>query len=329
VTARLAAFVTPGRSIDQAVERVLVAERLGYETVFDTHIASRDGLMVLAAYAQATSRIKLGTGVLPCFPRHPVSLAIEAATLDEMSGGRLILGIGPSHQITMENWYGIKMHKPLTRMKEYVSILRQIFTGGSAQLSGEFYQVSYAFLGYEARKDLPIMVSALAPNMLRWAGEATEGTILWGCLPTYIRETVTPTLRAGAEAAGRSPDDVDIVAAIPTALTTNVESAYEAFRKDFFTYMMLPFYRRAIAGAGYEAEIEAFDKANAAGDRAGALAAMSEKMLSEFTAIGDAGTIRAKIAEYRDAGVTLPGIGLVTAGEGFAGVEATLEAAIG
>ncbi len=321
MTPRLAAFVTPGRSLDQAIERVLVAERLGYEAVFDTHIASRDGLMTLAAYAQATSRIKLGTGVLPCFPRHPVSLAIEAATLDEMSGGRLILGIGPSHQITMETWYGIEMRKPLTRMKEYVSILRQIFTTGSAQLSGEFYRVSFAFMGYEARKDLPIMVSALAPNMLTWAGEATEGTILWGCLPTYIRQTVTPTIGA----AGR---DADVVAAIPTSLTTNVEAAYEAFRKEFFTYMMLPFYRRAIAGAGYEAEIDAFDRANASGDRAGALAAMSDRMLAEFTAFGDADTIRAKYKEYRDAGVTLPGVGVLTSGDGFAGYEATLEAAI-
>lgn len=326
---RLAAFVTPGRSLDEAIDRVLVAERLGYEAVFDNHIATRDGLMLLAAYAQATSRIKLGTGVLPCFPRHPVSLAIEAATLDEMSGGRLILGIGPSHQITMETWYGIPMTKPLTRMKEYVDILRQIFTKGSAQLSGEFYSTAYAFMGYEARKDLPIYVSALAPNMLRWSGEATDGNILWGCLPTYIRETVTPTMREGAKAAGRDPASVEILAAVPTALTTNVEAAYDAFRADFFTYMMLPFYRRAIAGAGYGEEIEAFDKANAAGDRNGALAAMSDKMLAEFTAIGDAETIRAKLDEYRAAGVTLPGIGVIRSAEGAASFEETLQAAMG
>lgn len=326
---RLAAFVTPGRSLDEAVERVIVAERLGYESVFDNHIAARDGLMLLAAYGQATTRIKLGTGVLPCFPRHPVSLAIEAATLDELIGGRLILGIGPSHKITMENWYDIPMEKPFTQMKEYVEILRQTFTQGSAQFSGEFYKTSYAFMGYSARADLPIMVSALAPNMLRWAGEKTEGTILWSCLPSYIRSTVTPLINEGAKAAGRAPGDVEILAAVPTALTTNVEAAHEVFRKGFMTYMMLPFYRRAIAEAGYEAELEAFDKAMAAGDQPGTLAAMSDRMVGEFAAIGDAAAIRDKIAEYRDAGATLPALGVIPAHDGFAGFEATLEAAIG
>lgn len=326
---RLAAFVSPGRSLAQAVERVQLAERLGYEAVFDTHIAARDGLMVLAAYAHATSKIKLGTGVLPAFPRHPVSLGIEAATLDEMSGGRLILGIGPSHQITMETWYGIPMRKPLTHMKEYVDILRQIFTKNGAQFSGEFYHVSYAFLGYGARAELPIYVSALAPNMLRFAGEKSDGVILWGCLPSYIKGVVTPAVRGGAADAGRDPASVEIVAAIPTALTTNVSAALDALRSEFFTYMMLPFYRRAIEGAGYGEEIAAFDDANARGDMPGALAAMSERMLGEFAAIGDAAAIGEKFRQYRDAGVTLPAVGPFQAGEGFAGVEPTLEAAIG
>ena len=105
----LATFISPGKSIDQAIERVKLAEKLGYDAVYATQIAARDGLMTLAAYAPHTSRIKLGTGVLPAFGKHPVALAYEAATLDEISGGRLILGIGMAHRITMENWYGIDM----------------------------------------------------------------------------------------------------------------------------------------------------------------------------------------------------------------------------
>jgi alkanesulfonate monooxygenase SsuD/methylene tetrahydromethanopterin reductase-like flavin-dependent oxidoreductase (luciferase family) len=319
--ARLAAFISAGKELDQAIERVQLVERLGYEAVFDTHIAGRDGLMLLAAYGQATSTIKLGTGVLPCFPRHPVSLGVEAATLDEILGGRLILGIGPSHQITMETWYGIPMEKPLTRMKEYVDVLRQLFTNGFASINGEFYNSTFGFMGYKARPDIPIMVSALAPNMLRWAGEKTEGTILWGCLPSYIEKVVAPTMNEG----GRN---VDIVAAIPTAVTTNVSAAYEKFRGEFFTYMMLPFYRRAIEGAGYGDEIRAFDEANGKGDRDGALKAISERMLAEFTAIGTEDDVRKKIEEYRSAGVTLPSIGAFDAGDGWAGYEATYRAAM-
>lgn len=322
----LACFISPGHDLAGAVERVRTAERLGYEAVFATQIGGRDGLMTLAAYSAGTEHIKLGTGVLPAFPRHPVSLGIEAATLDEISGGRLVLGLGPSHQITMEMWYGIEMRKPLTRMKEYVAILRSLFTTGGASFQGEFYSTQFSFMGYAARKDLPIYIAALAPGMLRFCGEACDGDVLWGCLPTYIRETVTPTIRSGAEAAGRDPSAIDIVAAIPTALTTDRAAALGEFRKGFFVYMTLPFYRRAIAGAGYEAELKAFDDAQAAGDFAAQLAAVSDRMLEEFVAIGDESQIADKIAEYRDAGVTTPGVGLFPAGDGFAGYDETLEA---
>jgi alkanesulfonate monooxygenase SsuD/methylene tetrahydromethanopterin reductase-like flavin-dependent oxidoreductase (luciferase family) len=323
----LACFISPGKDIPSAVARVQAAEKLGYDAVFNTQTTGRDGLMTLAAYAAGTSTIKLGTGVLPCFPRHPVALGIEAATLDEITGGRLILGIGPSHQLTMETFYGIEMRKPLTRMKEYVTILRSMFTTGRASFDGEFYHAQHMFMGYEARKDIPIYIAALAPNMLRFCGEATDGDVLWGCLPTYIRETVTPTIRAGAEAAGRDPSAVTIVAAVPTALTTNRAAALDEFRKGFFVYMTLPFYRRAIAGAGYEAELKSFDDAQTTGDFAGQIAAISDRMLDEFVAVGDEKLIADKIAEYREAGVTMPGIGLFAGGDGFAGYEATLEAA--
>ena len=322
---RLAAFIGGGKQLDKSIDRVRLAESLGYEAVFTTHTTGRDGLMTAAAFANGTSTIKVGTGVLPAFPRHPLALGIEAATLDEISGGRLILGVGASHQLTMENWYGISIDRAFTRMREYVAILRQLFTTDGASFEGEFYKVQYGFLGYGARKDLPIMVAALGPKMLHWAGGHTEGTILWACMPTYIRDVVAPTINAAAAEAGRT---VEVVAAIPTALTTDRAKAYEGLRGDFFPYMTLPFYRRVIAGAGFEAAIKAFDDANAANDFPGALAAMSDEMFDHFAAVGDAGRIQDKVAEYRDAGVTLPAIGLFNAGEGFAGFEETLEVAI-
>ncbi|MHB8510731.1 MAG: LLM class flavin-dependent oxidoreductase [Actinomycetota bacterium] len=324
---RLAAFISPAKGFDKAIVRVQLAEKLGYESVFSTHTTSRDGLMTIAAYVNATSTIHLGTGVLPAFPRHPVSLAIEAATLDELSGGRLILGVGPSHQLTMENWYGISMSKAFSQMKEYVGILRDIFTTGGSQHKGEFYTSGFAFMGYAARKDLPIYISAIAPKMLEFAGSKCDGTILWGCLPSYIASTVAPIMRKAAAAEGRATPE--IVAAVPCAVTTNKEAAFDAFRKEFFVYMSLPFYRRAIAAAGYEAEIEAYDKANSSGDFPGALGAISDALLTEFAAVGSASDVRDKIEEYRAAGVSLPAVGLFEGGDGYAGAEATLQAAIG
>ncbi len=323
MTKPLATFITPSKSLASAVERVQLAERLGYDAVFSTHIGARDGLMTLAAYAAATDRIKLGTGVIPAFPRHPVSLAYEAATLDEMSNGRLILGVGTSHRITMENWYGFDMSKPLSQLKEYVGILRSIFTTGRSEYHGDFYNVNFAFMNYAARADLPIYISGLSKNTLRFAGAAADGLILWACMPSYIRDVVVPNVRAGAEAAGRDPSACTIVAAVPSCVTDDIDAARNAFRKDFFVYMTLPFYRAAIEGAGYTSEIEAFDKALGSGDVPGARSAISDGMLDAFAGIGDAVAVRAKLDEYRDAGVTLPAVGL------FTNVETTLEAAIG
>jgi alkanesulfonate monooxygenase SsuD/methylene tetrahydromethanopterin reductase-like flavin-dependent oxidoreductase (luciferase family) len=286
--------------------------------------------MTLAAYAPHTSRIKLGTGVLPAFGKHPVALAYEAATLDEISGGRLILGVGMAHKISMENWYGHDMSKPLSEFKEYVTILRSIITTGRVEFQGEFYRTNFGFMGYAARPDIPIYTASLSPNSLRFAGEAADGIVLWSCMPTYIRDVVVPSLRAGAEAAGRDPASIEIVAAVPVALADDVEAARDAFRADFMMYMTLPFYRAAIAGAGYGDELDAFDAALASGDREGTRAAMTDRMLEEFTGIGDESAVRDKIAEYRAAGVTLPAIGTVNVPKGAGpGVEATLEAAIG
>ena len=108
-------FISVGRSLEQAVERVRRAEELGYDSVYVTHIAGRDSLTVLMAYAAATERIKLGTGVLPIYSRTPVATAQQAATIDEFSGGRMVLGIGVSHQVTVENWYGSKIEHPRGR----------------------------------------------------------------------------------------------------------------------------------------------------------------------------------------------------------------------
>ena len=124
---RRGTFISVGKSLDQAVERVKRAETLGYESTYVTHIAGRDSLTVLMAYAADTERIKLGTGVLPIYSRTPVATAQQAATIDEYSGGRMALGIGISHQVTVENWFQSRIERPLLAMREYVGILRACF----------------------------------------------------------------------------------------------------------------------------------------------------------------------------------------------------------
>src|SRR5438045_7849846 len=122
-------FVSTGRSLDAAVERVKLAESLGYESVYVTHIAGREPFIVLSAYALATQRIRLGTGVTPIYTRTPANMAQTAATLDELSGGRLNLGIGVSHRPVVEGWYGQTIDRPVREMRGYVAVVRAVPRG--------------------------------------------------------------------------------------------------------------------------------------------------------------------------------------------------------
>src|SRR5687768_5691928 len=141
------AFIGAGRDLERALERVRKAESLGYESAYVTHIASRDSLTVLTRYATVTERIRLGTGVLPIFSRSPASCAQTAATIDEISGGRMVMGLGVSHRVTAENWFDSEITKPVTQMREYAQIVRAILRG-EAPPAGEFFNSKFAFMGY-------------------------------------------------------------------------------------------------------------------------------------------------------------------------------------
>jgi F420-dependent oxidoreductase-like protein len=315
-------FISVGRSIDQAVERVRRAESLGYDSAYVTHIAGRDSLTVLMAYASATERIKVGTGVLPIYSRTPVATAQQAATIDEFSGGRMVLGVGISHKVTVENWYGAKIERPLQAMREYVEILRACFRGEDP-LQGEQFHTRFRFTGFEPRAELPIYVAALSPGMLRLAGEIADGVMLWLCNPNYVRDVVVPEVRAGRERAGKALEGFDVVAAVPAAVTEDRAEAYETMRNELITYVSLPFYRAMIERSDFTADIAAFDAGMAEGDLDKAKAGISDDFLDILTAIGSPDEVRSGVERYLQAGATSPCVGPVPRTD----FEATLEAA--
>jgi F420-dependent oxidoreductase-like protein len=314
-------FISAGRSLDAAVERVRLAESLGYDSAYVTHIAGRDSLTVLAAYGAATERIKLGTGVLPIYSRTPVATAQTAATIDELSGGRMILGIGVSHRVTVENWYGQSIDRPVAEMREYVGAVRAMLRGEDPP-PGEKWPTAFHFMGYEVRPDIPIYVAALSPNMLRLAGEIADGVLLWLCDPPYVRDVVVPEVTKGRERAGREIDGFDIVPAVPAAVTSDRAATLDRVRGDLVTYLSLPFYRSMLERSGFEAEIAGFDEGMAAGDVERAKGAMSEAMLDSLGGFGDGADVRAAVQRYLDAGAVSPGVSPVPTAE----LEATLEA---
>ena len=320
----IGAFISVGRSLDSALDRVRRADELGFDAAYVTHIAGRDSLTVLMAYASASERIKLGTGVVPIFSRTPAAMAKTVATIDEFSGGRMVLGLGVSHKVTVENWFGAEISKPVTQMREYAQIVRAILAG-EAPPEGEFFKTHFQFMGYQPRADIPIKIAALSPNMLRLAGEFGDGVMLWLCSPDYIRDVVIPRVREGREKAGKSLDGFDIVAAVPVGLTDDADAARAEMRQQLVTYASLPFYRAMLEGSGFGDDLKAFDEGMQAGDVEKAKAGLSDEMVGALAGIGSADDVRAAVERYREAGATSPCIGSVPGTDFEQALEAVAE----
>ena len=304
----LGTFISPGRSLETALQRVERAEALGYESTYVTHIAGRDSLTVLAAYATRTERIRLGTGVLPMYSRTPVATAQAAATIDELSGGRMVLGLGVAHRVTVENWFGNTIDSPVAEMREYATAVRAMFHGEDPP-EGQKFPTRFRFIGYEPRPDIPIYVAGLSPAMLRLAGEIGDGVTLWLCNPDYIRDVVVPQVTQGRRRAGKTLEGFDIVAAVPAAVTDDPLAARATLRGELTAYFSLPFYRTMIERSGFGDEIGAFDEAMGRGDSEAAMAAISDSFLDQLAAIGSAADAEASVRRYLEAGTTSPCLG--------------------
>jgi F420-dependent oxidoreductase-like protein len=280
---RLAAFSPAVRTLAESVDRARIVERYGFESLWTTQLpTARDASLVLAAYASATERVKIGTGVLPLYTRHPTAMVQMAATLDELSGGRFILGLGVSHRVTVEGMWGMRLERPVEAMREYLTIVRTSLRDGACSFEGAFFTARWSYLG-PRREDMPIMISALNPRMLELAGELADGVVLYMCAPGYIQDHVMPHIRSGRQKAGKPMEGFEIVAAVDACVTSDRDSALETYQKILDRYAALPFYRKAMEAGDFNPDV--------------------------LAAIGPADQVRDAIARYRDAGVTLPGVG--------------------
>jgi F420-dependent oxidoreductase-like protein len=296
---RTAIFLSPGADFAAAVDLARRADQAGYDSVWVTHGLGRDGLQVLAAYAHAAPRVGLGTGILPIYPRHPVLMAQEASTLQEISGGRLRLGIGVSHRPMMEASLGLDMGRPLEVLREYVAVLRQALTG-RVQHAGARYRVAWQS-GMPHVPPPPIYLAGLGTGMLELAGEIADGAVLWLCAPAYVREHAVPAIRRGRERAGKPLDGFEIVVSVPSAVTSDRVAGTEAFKAELGRYLALPFYRAMLEKSGFGGDVSAWD-------RAPGPASVSDGLVKGLGAIGDRTAVASLMTAYRQAGVTLPAI---------------------
>lgn len=250
---RIALFVgpipEPATTIEQRVARIAQAERDGFPGYWLAG-AGLDPLVVFALAGRETGRLELGTAVVQAFTRHPVALAQQALTVQLATGGRLALGVGPSHAIAMER-LGISYARPAARTREYLVLMRQLLDGGVADLDGEHY-TAHAAAGVRGAAPVPLLTSALAPRMLTIAGEVSDGTTTWMVGPRTLAEQVTPRITAAARAAGRAPPR--ILAGVGVAVTDGSSDATGAARtaseRYFTNFGALPAYARVIEREG-------------------------------------------------------------------------------
>ena len=246
------------------IEQVVRTEAEGFDGCWLTHTGGADALTVLALAGPRTRRIELGTAVVPVYPRHPTALAQQALTANAAAGGRLALGIGPSHHLAVER-LGLRYAGVARYVREYVSILRPLVHAGSVDVTGQALTARAVTLRVPGARPFPILVAALAPRMLRLAGELADGTITWMVGLRTLADHLAPTIRAAAAAAGRPPPRLALGA--PVAVCGDERAGREAAAQRFAGYGRLPNYRRMldlegaagpgdVAICGTEAQVE-------------------------------------------------------------------------
>jgi F420-dependent oxidoreductase-like protein len=300
-TLRRAAFLNPGRDLAGGVDLARRAEALGYDSAWVTHGSGRDSFVVLSAYGAATTRLGLGNGVVPIYPRHPVAMAQAALSLSELSGGRFRLGIGVSHKVSMEASLGLTLREPLAVTREYVAVLRGAL-GGAVAFEGRHYKVNWSLAVPERPPAPPIYLAALSRKMLELAGEIADGAVLWLCSPDYVRDVALPALQRGRARAGKTLAGFEVVAAVPVAVADDAAGALTAFRGELTRYLTLPFYRAMLEASGLGQEIAAFDRSGE----------VAEGLTRALGAVGKPDGGHAFVQAYRTAGVTLPAIRPIT-----------------
>lgn len=244
---RMGFNVRRGRAT-RAAELIVAAEQAGVDTAWMTMGAfGSDTLTLYAATAVQTERIRLGASIIPAFTRHPFAMAAQALVLDDIAPGRLRLGIGTSHGPMMAGNYGLDFDRPLSRLREYLQVLRPLLHEGEVEFTGDFYQVKGRIPG---TPKTPVLISALGERSFETAGELTDGALSWLTPFDYLRQTARPALDRGAQRAGR--DDVPpLIAHVSVALAPDAGSAREGARREFAMYARMPFYQQMFAKAGY------------------------------------------------------------------------------
>lgn len=262
-------------------------EAAGYASLWTNEASGRDALLLCQAWAAATTDLQVGVGVVPLWTRSPAQLAMGAATLQEASGGRFLLGLGVSHPATMDTWHGARVTRPLTAARETLTVLRAIDAGERTDHPGEVVGSRRFRLAISPPPPpLRLYLAAMGPRMLSLAGSQADGVLLNWAGPAAIAEAAEQ-VRAAASQAGRDPSHLDVAAYVRVAVADDPAAARAALATQVAAYAALPAYAAHLERQGFGAAVARVRAARREGaDGHGLATALGEETL---TALGWAG----------------------------------------
>lgn len=299
------AFAGGGMTPPEIVECVQLAENLGYESAWVAEGHGGDQFSILTACALATSQIRLGTSISSVFVRSAPTIAMAAACVDHFSNGRFILGLGSSHKVQVEPEHGLGFSGAIPRVRDTVDIVRRLLRDGAmTDYEGGAISIATFDLHFPTfRPEIPIYLAAVFPKMLEIAGEISQGVLLTWCTPEHA-QTASRHIAIGAARAGVPPETVEVA----TLVSVSAPGADDGgMRRVAATYAgRFPRYRRLMAEAGFADDVEEVRRAWRSGDIALAERLIPEGLIDRMSLPTDAGARRERLAEYREAGLTLP-----------------------
>ena len=295
----------PGGSWDETKELAIMADDLGYSCITTGESWGEDAFTSLAQIAAVTTRIKVGTSIVPVFARSPANLAMTALNMDVMSKGGFFLGLGASGKLVIEDLHGEKFSKPITRIREYVDILRKAMRGERLDHSGEFFEISRFKLRFTPhRPDLPIYIASLSPPSLRMTGEIADGWLPIFLAPSRMDAAVAQ-LKEGAESANRSLNDLTISPQVSVYMTDDPKAARDRERPHISFYIggMGVFYHQYMHRIGFGEEADMVRKAYMDKERGKAASLVTDEMVDATTIIGTPQECAGQMEKFFDAGV--------------------------
>lgn len=296
---RIAITPTQAYGLEHQLSAPAQAEDSGYTDAWYADTSYPDTLTLAATTGASTKNLRVGVAVNSVYARTPATLASTAATLNNLLGGRFVLGIGSSSAAMTEGWHGVPFEKPVTRVRETTRIMRQALSGEKTDFKGE----TVSSKGYrQAANDVPIFIAALRSKMIEVAAAYGDGVVL-NLWPARALPKIMEHVAVGAKAANKDPNDVEVINRYQICASDDVDAARDKFRKSFGGYYATSVYNNYLRWAGFEAEADNILEAWNQRDRAAVAAAFTDELIDELALIGPVESIVERLKAFGEQGI--------------------------